>query len=158
MATGHKKAPEPADWVPRKRYKKGDIVSYEGVLYKATTNNPEGKPYDFFLWLTHKIFRNELGHPATSRVIAFVSTIQFGLVSFLIVAILLTQLFAPTGQSRSNFSYSYGSEGVSPMAASTIDCLLWTLAANLVAVYGTVSVAIPNYSELSALAKEITTE
>ena len=156
MATSHKKAPEPPEWVPRKRYKKGDVVLYEGVLYKATTNNPEGKPYDFFLWLTHKIFRNELGHPATSRVIAFVSTIQFGLISFLIIAILLTQLFAPSARSSSNFSY--GTEGASPMAASTIDCLLWTLAANLVAVYGTVSVAIPNYSELGALAKEITTE
>ena len=161
----HKKSPDPLhlqkqrhEWVPRKRYKKGDIVSYEGVLYKATINNPEGKPYDFFLWLTHKIFRNELGHPATSRVIAFISTVQFGMVSILIIAILSTQLFSPAGRSNSNFSYSYSNEAASPLAASTIDCLLWTLAANLVAVYGTVSVAIPDYNELGALAEEITRE
>eukprot|EP00531_Pseudo-nitzschia_arenysensis_P009792 CAMPEP_0116127790 /NCGR_PEP_ID=MMETSP0329-20121206/7020_1 /TAXON_ID=697910 /ORGANISM="Pseudo-nitzschia arenysensis, Strain B593" /LENGTH=718 /DNA_ID=CAMNT_0003621897 /DNA_START=145 /DNA_END=2301 /DNA_ORIENTATION=- len=152
---GHKKSSDsflrqPPDWVPRKRYKKGDIVSYEGGLYKATTNNPEGKPYHFFLWLTHKIFRNELGHPATSRVIAFVSTVQFGLVSALIITILSAQLFSP----RSFASTSY--DGASSLTTSTIDCLLWILAANLVAVYGTVSVAIPDYSELGALAGEIT--
>ncbi len=153
LAGGHKKSSDsllrqPPEWVPRKRYKKGDVVSYEGGLYKATINNPEGKPYDFFLWLTHKIFRNELGHPATSRVIAFVSTVQFGLVSTLIMTILFAQLISPRG---------FGShDGASPLATSTIDCLLWILAANLVAVFGTVSVAIPDYSELGALAEEIT--
>ena len=153
LTGGHKKSSDsllrqPPEWVPRKRYKKGDVVSYEGGLYKATINNPEGKPYDFFLWLTHKIFRNELGHPATSRVIAFVSTVQFGLVSTLIMTILFAQLISPR---------AFGShDGASPLATSTIDCLLWILAANLVAVFGTVSVAIPDYSELGALAAEIT--
>ena len=140
-----KKSPEqPTEWVPRKRYKKGDTVSFEGVLYKATTNNPEGVPYDFYLWMTHKLFRNELGHPATSRVIAFVSTVQFGVVSTLIFMILSIQVFS--GRSASG---NYGT-------ASSTTCLLWTLVANLVAVYGTVSVAIPSYSELGTLAKEIT--
>ena len=141
---------QPSEWVPRKRYRKGDMVSFEGTLYKATVNNPEGKPYEFFLWLTHKLFRNELGHPATSRVIAFASTVQFGLVSILILLILSIQLLEGIG----SFNFSKGHTGINP----TITCLLWTLAANLVAVYGTVSVGLPNYSELGALAEEINRE
>lgn len=148
---GYKKSSEshlvnkqPPEWVPRKRYKKGDTVSFEGRLYKATTNNPEGKPYDFYLSMTHKLFRNELGHPATSRVIAFVSTVQFGVVSMLIVLVLVIQLMLMPGR------------GNDALKATRTTCLLWTLAANLVAVYGTVRVAIPDYSELGALAEEIT--
>ena len=156
--TSHKKSSDshllhkqPNAWVPRKRYKKADIVSYEGVLYKATTNNPEGKPYDFYLWMTHKLFRNELGHPATSRVIAFVSTIQFGLVSTLIFMVLSLQFLSGGSYGNNIYSNDYD-------IAKRTTCLLWTLAANLVAVYGTVRVAIPNYSELGALAAEITRE
>jgi len=131
---------QPPEWVPRKRYKKGDVVAFEGLFYKATTNNPEGKPYDFYLRMTHDLFRNELGHPATSKVVAFVSTVQFGLISSLILMVLFYQLVAPGDDA--------GGEGRVP-------CLLWVLAANLVAVYGTVSVAVPDYAEVGRLADEI---
>ncbi|VEU42764.1 unnamed protein product [Pseudo-nitzschia multistriata] len=126
------------EWVPRKRYKKGELVTYERTVYRATTNNPEGCPYDFYLRATHKIFRNELGHPATSRVVAFVSTVQFGLISLLILMVLVHQLIL--GEDE-------------PGERTT--CLLWTLAANLVAVFGTVSVAVPNYSEFDRLAADL---
>jgi len=133
------KEQQPSEWEPRKRYKKGDIVKYgrgAGTIYKATTNNPEGVPYDLFLRSTYKLFRNELGHPATSRVVAFVSTIQFGLISTLILLILIYQL-------------------VLELDDNSTTPLLWTLAANLIAVYGTVSIAVPNYNEFDQLATSI---
>ena len=143
---------QPAEWVPRKRYKKGDTVSYERTVYRATTNSPEGQPYDLYLRATHNLFRNELGHPATSRVVAFVSTVQFGLISCLILMILAYQLLLGSGYY---YGYAYGSEYQQQQQRENTTCLLWTLAANLVAVYGTVSVAVPNYSEFDRLAEDI---
>mmetsp|Transcript_24101 Transcript_24101/g.66801 ORF Transcript_24101/g.66801 Transcript_24101/m.66801 type:complete len:780 (-) Transcript_24101:50-2389(-) len=155
----------PPEWVARKRYKKGDRVTFDETVYKATTNHPEGCPYDFYLNATHKLFRNELGHPATSRLIAWVSTVQFGLISSLIVAILACQLFewGETSLSTSSSSLSWQSQQVHPLhqlhqqhpGEATLLCLLWTLAANLVAVYGTLSVAVPDYSEFERLAEDI---
>jgi len=129
---------QPHEWVPRKRYKRGDLVTFDQTVYRATTNNPEACPYDIYLRATHIMFRNELGHPATSRVVAFVSTVQFGLISSLILMTLVYQLVLGGNQTGENTA-----------------CLLWTLAANLVAVYGTVSVAVPNYSEFDRLAADI---
>ena len=126
---------QPLEWEPRKRYKKGDIIKYGQTLYKATTNNPEGIPHDLLLRLTYRLFRNELGHPATSRLVAFVTSVQFALISLLILMILTYQLVLQVDNCTAP--------------------LLWTLAANLVAVYGTVSVSVPNYNEFDHLAKSI---
>jgi hypothetical protein len=147
----------PSQWDPKRRYRKGDIVfdssnnnnnnvttttilpsswtrggKKKNVYYRAMSNNPEGRPSDLYLRATHDMFKNELGHPATSHIIAFLSTLQFGLVGLLILVILLYQML----------DYNNGS-------------LLWILAANLVAVYGTIGVAVPNYSEYDQLAHEI---
>lgn len=129
----------PSQWDPKRRYKKGDLIyennlssSFGKVVYRATSNNPEGRPSDLYLRATHDVFRNELGHPATSHVIAFLSALQFGLVGVIILVILAYQ------------TLDYNSAS-----------LLWTLAANLVAVYGTIGVAVPNYSEYEQLAREI---
>jgi len=128
----------PSQWDPRRRYKKGDLIvqNYPGVgsptIYKATSNSPEGRPLDLYLRATHDLFRNELGHPATSNVIAYSTWAQLGL-SFVTAFLILC--YQVTG-------YSYGS-------------LLWTLAANLIASYGILSTALPNYSELESLAHKI---
>ena len=129
------KEQQTSEWEPRKRYKKGDVIKYGRTMYRATTNNPEGVPFDLFLRATYKLFRNELGHPATSRIVAFVSTVQFGLISCLIILILIYQLLLEFDD--------------------TLISLLWTLAANLIAVYGTVSVAVPNYNEFDEIARSI---
>jgi hypothetical protein len=131
----------PSPWDPKRRYKKGDLISWESpsgshgtkVVYRAHSNSPEGKPFDLFLRATHDVFRNELGHPASSHLIAFLSAVQFGLISISILIILVYELIlgSPTGS------------------------LLWTLAANLVAVYGNMIVATPRYSEIGRLADDI---
>jgi hypothetical protein len=128
----------PSQWDPRRRYKKGDLIvqSYPGFggqsIYKATSNSPEGRPFDLYLRATHDLFRNELGHPATSNAIAFASGVQLGLIMLLILMIFCYQLL----------DYHCGS-------------LLWTLAANLIAAYGTIGVTLPDYSEFGKLAQEI---
>ena len=62
-----------SQWDPKRRYKKGDLVVVNRTLwfprqayYRATSNSPEGTPFDIFLQLTNELFRNELGHPSTS--------------------------------------------------------------------------------------------
>jgi hypothetical protein len=128
----------PAQWDPRRRYKKGDFIvqNFPGFggqsIYKATSNSPEGRPFDLYLRATHDLFRNELGHPATSNVITFASGAQLGMVMILILMILSYQLL----------DYNYGS-------------LVWTLAANIIAAYGTISITLPDYGELDKLVQEI---
>jgi hypothetical protein len=129
----------PSTWDPRQRYKKGDLIAESTspnfgkvVVYKAMSNNPEGRPFDLYLRAAHDLFRNEMGHPASSQLIAFLSTAQFGLISLLIIVILAYQVLDFNNSS-----------------------LLWTLAANLVAVYGTISVAMPTYAELDNYADEL---
>mmetsp|Transcript_9405 Transcript_9405/g.16842 ORF Transcript_9405/g.16842 Transcript_9405/m.16842 type:complete len:287 (+) Transcript_9405:3-863(+) len=129
----------PAPWDPRRRYKKGDMIAETPspsfgkiIVYRATSNNPEGRPFDLYLRATHDLFRNESGHPASSQAIAFLSTVQFGLISLLILVVLVYQLL----------DYNNAS-------------LLWILAANLVAAYGTISVGMPRYSELDRFADEL---
>lgn len=128
----------PSQWDPRRRYKKGDLIiqQYPGfggqAVYRATSNSPEGRPFDLYLRVTHDLFRNELGHPSTSHMITVASNIQLGFLAVLSLMVLWYQLM----------DYHCGG-------------LLWTLAANVVAAYGTMAVGLPNYSELSKLAGEI---
>jgi hypothetical protein len=130
----------PSLWDPRRRYKKGDLVVEttptnfgKTVVYRATSNNPEGRPFDSYLRASHHLFRNELGHPASSQVIAFLSTLQFTWILILMLAILWYQIMGHDNSS-----------------------LLWTFAANLVAIYGTIAVAMPSYSEINELARYLT--
>lgn len=132
--------PTPSSWDPRRRYKKGDLVAEttspnfgKTIVYRATSNNPEGRPFDLYLRASHDIFRDELGHPASSQVVAFLSTLQFTWILVLMLAILGYQIMGFNNSS-----------------------LLWTFAANLVAIYGTIAVAMPPYSEIDELAEELT--
>ena len=74
----------PSPWDSRRRYRKGDLIvhSYPGFggqhVYMATSNSPEGRPFDLALRATHDLFRDEVGHPATSAIISFCSTVQLG--------------------------------------------------------------------------------
>jgi hypothetical protein len=126
-----------SNWDPRRRYKKGDLIAQNyqtggQSIYRATSNSPEGRPFDLYLRATHDIFRNELGHPATSQIVAFVSGVQFIMVYVLIAMIFVYQLL----------DYHYSS-------------LLWTLAANLIAAIGVGCVMLPDYREYHNLAEEI---
>lgn len=125
-------------WDPRRRYKKGDVIvqNYPGFggsfVYKATSNSPEGRPFDLYLRASHDLFRNELGHPATSEIIAFLSGVQIFLVLVTIFSILVYQIM----------DYGYGS-------------LLCTLAANLIAAYGMLSATLNRYGEIEDIAQSI---
>ena len=87
---------------------------------------------DLFLRATHDLFRNEVGHPATSNIIAYASAAQL-FVSLLVVLMILCY---------QALDYGYGS-------------LLWTLTANVIATYGILLTAMPAYKELESLAREI---
>lgn len=134
----HPSAKKPSPWDPRRRYKKGDLIvqdlpAFGGkAIYVATTNAPEGIPYDLSLRATHDLFRNELAHPATSTLISAVATLQLCLIIILMIMI-AAYLF---------MNYQYRS-------------LIWTLAANLVSAYGTMRArAVPNFSEMRQLAQD----
>ena len=82
-----------SQWDPRRRYKKGDLItySYSGLhpsVYMATTNSPEGRPFDLFLRATHELFQYELGHQSTSGVIAIlvVGHIVFMSIIFMLIS------------------------------------------------------------------------
>ena len=128
----------PSQWDPRRRYKKGDLIvqNYPGFgrqsLYKATSNSPEGRPFDLSLRATHDLFRNELGHPATSNLIWEASNIHIGFMSVLALMIVWYQLM------------NYHTGG-----------LLWTFAANAIAAYGMINTGLPDLSEFEKLAQEI---
>jgi hypothetical protein len=128
----------PSQWDPRRRYKKGDLIvqNYPGFgrqsIYKATSNSPEGRPFDLYLRATHDLFRNELGHPATSNLIWEVSNIHIGFMLVLALMIVWYQLM----------NYHIGG-------------LLWTFAANAIAAYGMINTGLPDLSEFEKLAQEI---
>ena len=60
-------------WDPKRRYQKGDRIAYDHGVYEAMSNSPEGPPFDPFLRAAHDVFRDELGHPYTSHVLACLS-------------------------------------------------------------------------------------
>ena len=134
----HPSAKKPSPWDPRRRYKKGDLIvqdlpAFGGkAIYVATTNAPEGIPYDLSLRATHDLFRNELAHPATSTLISAVATLQLCLIVILMIMIAVYQFM----------NYQYRS-------------LIWTLAANLVSAYGTMRArAVSNFYEMRQLAQD----
>lgn len=131
----------PSQWDPRRRYKKGDMIVANRPLifgggqaiYKATSNSPEGRPFDIFLRATHDLFRNELGHPSISMIL---STAIQGFLLFIGVNAILALLTAVFWGSHSNG-------------------LLTTLFANLLACYGALNVGLTDHSELQQLSQEI---
>jgi predicted peroxiredoxin len=78
------------------------------------------------------LFSDELGHPATSAIIAFCSTAQIGMLTHTLLFILA---YMSLGQR-------YG-------------CFMWILAANVIGSYGIVRVVSPPYDELQDLAEQI---
>lgn len=128
----------PSQWDPRRRYKKGDIIVVNGsfwfprqVFYKATSNSPEGRPFDIFLRATHDMFRNELGHPATSRILA--AAVRGHLVFIAVIAAITL------GNALIKGNCSNG--------------MLAALVANLIASYG--AIGLKRRTELHKLSKEI---
>eukprot|EP00934_Nitzschia_sp_Nitz4_P003362 Nitzschia sp. Nitz4//scaffold51_size120721//1612//3488//NITZ4_003711-RA/size120721-snap-gene-0.30-mRNA-1//-1//CDS//3329553814//3352//frame0 len=126
-------------WDHKVRYKKGDVVTCtasgwfgSATTYQATSNSPEGKPWDWFFYAASYLFRNEIGHPSTSTLIKNACLAQMVLVG---LTVWMTVY------------YYFGEYNTAS--------LLWTLAANLVAAYGTLHMTIPAHSEFATLAQEI---
>ncbi|EJK77144.1 hypothetical protein THAOC_01041, partial [Thalassiosira oceanica] len=54
-------------WDPKRRYRKGDRITYEDSAYEAASNSPEGPPFDPFLRAGGaRPLHNELGHPSAT--------------------------------------------------------------------------------------------
>lgn len=111
-------------WEPKRKYGKGELVFYPdaaGAMYRATSNSPEGRPYDREFRGMNERFRSELGHPATSELLCTLAACQFiatGLCYALWLVLIICGYYAQT----------YG--------------LIWTVAANLVATHGALSVTM----------------
>lgn len=125
----------PANWDPRRRYKKGDLIVHPGFgggVYQASSNNPEGRPFDLCLRATHDLFRSEMGHSSTSQVIVVATKIHvvfIGLIMFMIVSYKLMDF--------------------------AVGALMTALLANLTASYGLMTVGLTDHRELVAVADEI---
>ncbi len=75
-------------WDPKRRYQKGDRIAYEDSVYEAISNSPEGPPFDPFLRAAHDVFRDELGHPHTSHVLACLSIASAFMATVLVTLVL----------------------------------------------------------------------
>lgn len=131
--------PAPTQWDPRRRYKKGDLITFHHPgfpgpsVYRATSNSPEGRPFDFYLLAAHDFFQHELGHPATSYLIRLACQIEYIFLVFLVFMIGFYQWRGyPTGALRS------------------------TLWANLISACGLATIGLSNRKELVRLAAEVT--
>jgi hypothetical protein len=125
----------PAIWDPRRRYKKGDLIvhsGFRGGVYRASTNNPEGRPFDLCLRVTRDVFRRELGHPSTSRVISICTKVEISFICVIEGLIVCYWLL----------DYATGA-------------LFTALLANLFACYGLVTVGMMDYGELADMANEM---
>lgn len=126
-----------SQWDPRRRYKKGDMIvhSYPGFrqsVYMATTNSPEGRPFDLFLRATHDLFRHEVGHQSTSRIITTVVKIHLIFMGVIIMTILYYVMVGYSARS-----------------------LVTSLFANMVACYGVLQAGLIEYDELERVAAEL---
>jgi len=128
----------PTTWDPRRKYKKGDLISYppgsrRASVYRATSHSPEGRPYGRYLQGAHQLLRNELGSPGTSELILKASTAQLAYV--ILNAILWCGLQI----------MGYPAHG-----------LLMALVANLVATHAVLDVGSIKTKQLEQLSAEIT--
>lgn len=130
-----------SQWDPHRRYKKGDLIVvnrsfiYGGgqAIYKATSNSPEGRPFDMFLRATHDLFRNELGHSSTSKLLSTAIGWHLTFIAILAMMVLGNTILS---NGRSNG-------------------LLATLFANLLACYGALSVGMTHHGALEQLSEQI---
>jgi hypothetical protein len=127
----------PAQWDPRRRYKRGDLIvhSYPGFhpsIYMATSNSPEGRPFDLSLRATHDLFRQDLGHVSTSMVISRCSSIH----RVYMMGIGILGLY-----------YAVRGGHISSLATAVV--------ANLIASFGLVHVGLMDHDELQTIASEI---
>ena len=109
------------------------MYSYPGFrqsVYMATTNSPEGRPFDLFLRATHDLFRHELGHPVTSRIVSTVVKIHSVFIGIVVVYFIV-------------------------MGDYTEKSFTTMLFANIVACYGTLQIGMMEYEELEDVAAEI---
>jgi len=127
----------PSPWDSRRRYKKGDYIvySYPGFppsIYMATSNSPEGRPFDLSLRVTHDLFRQDLGHVSTSMVISYCASIH----NAFMAGIFMIGLY-------------YTIQGANTSA------LVTAFMANLIASFGLVHVGLMDYNELQSIAAEV---
>lgn len=57
-------------WDPKRRYQKGDRIAFDYCLYEATSNSPEGPPFDTYLRAAHDLYNDELGHRSNSGLLS----------------------------------------------------------------------------------------
>ena len=125
-----------SSWDPRKRYKKGDVVSYTGPgekrsrLYRAATDQPDGKPMDLLTF--SRTLQTELGHPYTSKTVSLLATLQLWLVLILLIRWMFCSMFC------------YSTHG-----------MLVCLAASIIVFHSLVTVGATDYDELEILNEEI---
>ena len=134
----HRKGKEAlSQWDPRRRYKKGDMIvySYPGFrqsIYMATTNSPEGRPFDLFLRVTHDLFRHELGHQSTSGIISIIVKVHVAFMAIISCTILYYMIMGYAEQS-----------------------LVTSLIANMVACCGILQTGLIEYNELEDVVAEV---
>jgi hypothetical protein len=126
-----------SQWDPRRRYKKGDLIvhsfaGFSSSVYMATTNSPEGRPFDLFLRATHDLFRHELGHQSTSTVTVMAAKVHLAFVGAIMMVLM---------------SYVYMDY------ADT--ALLTALFANVFACFGMLYLGLTDYDEFEDIASEI---
>ena len=130
----------PSQWDPKKKStRRADIVAVNRpfsfprqVFYKATSNAPEGKPFDVFLRATHDMFRNELGHPSTSKLLTFAIHGYLIFIAVLLFDVLVSGLVSDTSHGK-----------------------LFALAGNIIACYGAVKAGLTKSSEVGRIAAEV---
>mmetsp|Transcript_10509 Transcript_10509/g.16113 ORF Transcript_10509/g.16113 Transcript_10509/m.16113 type:complete len:649 (+) Transcript_10509:135-2081(+) len=129
---------QPTQWDPRRRYKKGDLILQSSpgfggsAVYRATSNSPEGRPFDLYLRAAHDFFRNELGHPGTSYIIYMVSKAHLAFISLVCVCL--------GWYVWKDYNYT---------------AMAMVLISNLIASYGMVNVGRMDYSELATIGNEM---
>jgi uncharacterized membrane protein len=125
----------PANWDPRRRYEKGDLIVHPGFgggVYRALSNNPEGRPFDLFLRATHDLFRSEMGHSSTSQVIVIATKAHMIFISLIVCMIASYKLMD-----------------------CAVSALVIALFSNLIAAYGVMTTGLVDYNELAEVAREI---
>jgi hypothetical protein len=108
----------PDVWDGRRKYLKGEEVYYPdwfGALYRARVNSPESHPKANTLRYIDEQLSAELGHPATSQIIASLASIQF------VLAVIFCFIWLISVVAGAQL-YAYG--------------LVWAIFSCLIAVHG----------------------
>jgi len=126
-----------SQWDARRRYKKGDVVAMKcwgrQVFYKASSNSPEGRPFDMLLRAAHDVVSRELGHPSTSGLLSAAVKAHLLLIAVFVLIVMFNTLI------RGNNSNG----------------MLSALVGNIIGCYGAINAAMRNRKELQRLNDEI---